>query len=162
MVRKKKKRRKIAVRRKRKAVPIKKTALRTTKQRQQILEFLKTSSTHSTAEVIYQRLKRKLRNLTLSTVHTNLRVLKEAGQICELTLGTGVSCYDAIMHSHYHFICNACHKIYDIKIPPMKELDERVGQLTGFRILSHRLDFFGLCDVCKVKKVNAVKKLKAR
>ncbi|MBL7130370.1 MAG: transcriptional repressor [Candidatus Omnitrophica bacterium] len=129
-----------------------KNLYRNTKQRQKILELLVNSKSHPTADWIYQKLKKKFKNLSLGTVYRNLRILKEKGQIWELNFGTGFSRFDAIGHSHYHFICSSCQNIYDIKIPPMKELDDRVMQITGFRILSHRLVFFGLCDVCKLKK----------
>jgi hypothetical protein len=63
-----------------------------------------------------------------------------------------LSHFDAILHSHYHFICKNCHKIYDIRIPAIKELDEKVRTMTGFRIYSHRLEFFGLCDACNTRQ----------
>lgn len=125
---------------------------RNTKQRQKILELLVNSRSHPTADWLYQKLKKKFKNLSLGTVYRNLRILKEKGQIWELNFGAGVSRFDAIGHSHYHFVCNSCQNIYDIKIPPMKELEDNVMQITGFRILSHRLLFFGLCDICKSKK----------
>ncbi|MFH1622498.1 MAG: transcriptional repressor [Candidatus Omnitrophota bacterium] len=129
-----------------------KSQYRNTRQRQKILELLINSKTHPTADWIYHKLKKKFKNLSLGTVYRNLRILKEKGQIWELNFGAGFSRFDATGHSHYHFVCSLCQNIYDIKIPPMRSLDDRVMQLTGFRILSHRLIFFGLCDVCKLKK----------
>ncbi|NQU19103.1 transcriptional repressor [bacterium] len=137
-----------------------KNLYRNTKQRQKILDLLVNSKSHPTADWIYLKLKKKFKNLSLGTVYRNLRILKETGQIWELNFGTGFSRFDAVVHSHYHFICSSCQKIYDIKIPPMRELDDRVIQLTGFRILSHRLVFFGLCDVCKLKKKKNSKNVK--
>ncbi len=125
---------------------------RNSKQRQKILEFMVNSKSHVTADWIYRKLKKKFKNLSLGTVYRNLRILKEQGQIWEFNFGTGLSRFEAIAYSHYHFVCNACQNIYDLKIPPMKQLDDKVMQMTGFRILSHRLMFFGLCDVCKLKK----------
>jgi len=129
-----------------------KNSYRNTRQRQEILDFLLKCESHPTADYVYQRMKKKFRNLSLGTVYRNLRILKERGQIWELDFGTGFSRFDAVAHSHYHFICDSCQKIYDLKIPPMKGLEDKVVQMTGFRILSHRLVFFGLCDVCKLKK----------
>ena len=125
---------------------------RNTKQREKILSLLISSKSHPTADWVYRKLKTKFKNLSLGTVYRNLRILKEKGQIWELDFGTGLSRFDAVTHSHYHFICKACQNIYDIRIPPMKDLDDKVMQFTGFRILSHRLVFFGLCDICKLKK----------
>lgn len=129
-----------------------KSLYRNTKQRQEILNLLVNSKSHPTADWIYQKLKKKIKNLSLGTVYRNLRILKEKSQIWELNFGSGLSRFDAIGHTHYHFVCNGCENIYDIKIPPIRSLDDKVMQMTGFRILSHRLLFFGLCDICKLKK----------
>lgn len=126
---------------------------RITKQRQKILELLTNTKEHPTADEIYKKLKGKFPRLSLGTVYRNLRILKEQGQIWELDFGTGLSHFDAVLHSHYHFICKNCHKIYDIRIPAIKELDEKVRTMTGFRIYSHRLEFFGLCDSCNQRQL---------
>ncbi|OIO35991.1 MAG: hypothetical protein AUJ74_03965 [Candidatus Omnitrophica bacterium CG1_02_44_16] len=125
---------------------------RITKQRQKILELLTNTKEHPTADQVYKKLKGKFPRLSLGTVYRNLRILKEQGQIWELDFGTGLSHFDAVVHSHYHFICKNCNKIYDIRIPAIKELDERVRTMTGFRIYSHRLEFFGLCDICNQRQ----------
>ena len=130
----------------------KENAYRVTKQKQKILELLTNTKEHPTAEQVYRKLKGRFPRLSLGTVYRNLRILKEQGQIWELDFGTGLSHFDAVAHSHYHFICKNCHKIYDIKIPAIKELDERVRTMTGFRIYSHRLEFFGLCDICNTRQ----------
>jgi len=136
---------------------------RSTQQRQKILEILVSSNTHPTVRWIHQRLKRKFRGVTLGRVFRNLRVLKEEGKVWELDFfGSGVSCFAAVKHSHYHFICSGCKNIYDIKIAPIKEVEDKISQLTGFRIFSHRLEFFGLCDVCKLKKRNRKENNKAK
>lgn len=128
-------------------------AYRITKQRQKILELLTNTKEHPTADQIYKKIKGKFPRLSLGTVYRNLRILKEQGQIWELDFGTGLSHFDAVVHSHYHFICKNCRRIYDIRIPSIKELDDKVRTMTGFRIYSHRLEFFGLCDACNERQV---------
>lgn len=128
------------------------SAYRLTKQRQKILELLTNTKDHPTAEQIYKKLKPRFGRLSLGTVYRNLRVLKEQGQIWEMDFGSGLSHFDAVVHSHYHFICKNCRRIYDIRIPAIKELDDKVRTITGFRIYSHRLEFFGLCDICNQRQ----------
>jgi len=125
---------------------------RNTRQRIKILQLIESCPIHPTAYWIHKKLKKKFKGVTIGRVYRNLRVLKEEGKIWELDFGTGVSCFAAVKHPHYHFVCNHCQKIYDIKITPLKEIEDKIAQLTGFRILSHRLEFFGLCDKCKMKK----------
>lgn len=128
------------------------SAYRLTKQRQKILELLTNTKDHPTAEQIYKKIKKRFARLSLGTVYRNLRVLKEQGQIWEMDFGSGLSHFDAVVHSHYHFICKNCRRIYDIRIPAIKELDDKVRTMTGFRIYSHRLEFFGLCDICNQRQ----------
>lgn len=117
-----------------------------------ILELLIDSKSHPDAVWLHEKLKKKIKGISPAVIHRSLCALKDSGQIWELDFGKGVSRYSSALHFHYHFICNACQKIYDLRIPPMRPLDEKVMQLTGFRILSHRLIFFGVCDVCKLKR----------
>jgi len=129
-----------------------KTLYRNTQQRMKILQIVESSLIHPTVHWIHKKLKKKFKGATIGRVYRNLRVLKEEGKVWELDFGTGVSCFAAVKHAHYHFICNSCQKVYDIRITPLKEIEDKITQLTGFRILSHRLEFFGLCDKCKLKK----------
>lgn len=130
----------------------KKKIYRDTEQRKQILDLLKGKTDHLTAEYIYKRLKKKFRRLSLGTVYRNLRILKERNLIWELDFGGGFSIFDGLTSPHYHFICNSCQKVFNLRIPAMRELDYKVRELTGFQVDYHRLEFFGLCDTCKRKK----------
>jgi len=120
--------------------------------REKVLELLSDSRIHPTVERVHQKLKKKIKGVSKSAIKRHLLSLKQEGKIWELDIGVGVSRYSAASYFHYHFVCNDCQNIYDIRIPTMRNLDERVMQLTGFRIISHRLAFFGLCDICKLKK----------
>jgi Fe2+ or Zn2+ uptake regulation protein len=127
----------------------KKTIYRDTKQRKEILDLLKSTTNHLTAENIHKRLKKKFKHLSLGTVYRNLRILKERNLIWELDFGGGFSIFDGLTSPHYHFICNSCQKVFNIRIPAIRELDYKVRELTGFQVDHHRLEFFGLCDICK-------------
>ena len=134
-------------------------ASRNTQQRQKILEAIVNNSSHPTSEWIFKKLKRKLKSLNLATIYSNLQSLKQDGLIWELDCGKGPNRFNSAAHQHYHFICDNCQTIYDIRIQPMRQLDDKIMQLTGFRILSHRLTFFGLCDTCKQKKKSKIAKI---
>ena len=125
---------------------------RDTKQRKEILDLFKGKTDHLTAEYIYKRLRKKFRRLSLGTVYRNLKILKERRLVWELDFGGGISYFDGLTSPHYHFICNSCQKVFNIRIPAIKELDYKVRELTGFVVDHHRLEFFGLCDTCKRKK----------
>jgi Fur family peroxide stress response transcriptional regulator len=46
-------------------------------------------------------------------------------------------------------ICTRCHKIIDPELNSLRDLTDEVAEETGFQILSHRVDFFGICRECR-------------
>ena len=60
---------------------------RNSRQRQRILEILKETKSHPTADWVYKKLKEEIPELSLGTVYRNLNVLKEQGNIEKLPFG---------------------------------------------------------------------------
>lgn len=124
---------------------------RMTKQRKLILEVLRNTNTHPTADWIYEQVKKEIPNISLGTVYRNLRLLSEMGKIRVLDFGSSYSRFDGNSHHHYHFICDNCEKIYDLDIPFDEKLNEKVNNETPFLVKNHRIDFTGLCPECQEK-----------
>lgn len=125
---------------------------RMTKQRQVILEVLRTTDTHPTADWLYEKVRTTIPRISLGTVYRNLRVLKEMGDIKELNYGSTYSRFDGNPDDHYHFTCLTCGAVQDIPIPILSELNQKAAESTGARINFHRLEFYGCCPECLVKK----------
>jgi Fur family peroxide stress response transcriptional regulator len=53
---------------------------------------------------------------------------------------------------HPHLICVRCRKILDPDISTLTELPKELEEKTGFQIINHRLDFFGICPKCQREK----------
>lgn len=129
---------------------LKGSGVRFTPQRQAILEFLLETKTHPTAEDIFQHVKAKFPGVSLGTIYNTLNMLKEHGHILELSYGDMSSRFDGNAKNHYHLVCLNCGRVLDYERPLM-ELEEEVLQKTGFRVSSHRLEFYGLCPDCQKK-----------
>lgn len=126
--------------------------VRKTKQRELILETLRSTKTHPTADWIYEKVREKMPNISLGTVYRNLGILEEMGEILELSYGSKYSRYDGNPENHYHFVCVECGKVLDVEnIPVDKELDKEVEQKNDFKVFYHRTEFYGLCNECKDK-----------
>ncbi|MCV4725941.1 transcriptional repressor, partial [Escherichia coli] len=65
-----------------------------TRQRQVVLEVIKSSTDHLTANEVFAAAKRLLPSISFATVYNSLRYLKEAGQIAEISFGNGASRFD--------------------------------------------------------------------
>ena len=128
---------------------------RMTPQRMAVLKVLAASERHLSADQIYRQIKVDLPTTSLATVYKTLELLKEMGQVLELRVGAGGSRYDgAHIHPHPHLICTSCGEIRDLEVGVPEEVSRHVMQETGYQIVSHRLDFIGLCPKCQAIQTN--------
>ncbi len=123
--------------------------LRKTKQRQRILEVLRDTNTHPTADWIYSQVKSEFPKLSLGTVYRNLRLLKEQGEILELDFGSTFSRFDGVCEDHYHFVCRQCGAVFDVNMPVDDNLNKKAARTTHFNVECHRLVFYGTCKECR-------------
>ena len=130
-------------------MPEAKPKRRMTRQRKKILEVLKSTTCHPTADWIYEQVKKEIPNISLGTIYRNLNVLKEMGKIMELNYGSSHSRFDGNPVQHYHFTCTECNNILDIEESVHKEMDQRIEAELDCEVDYHRLEFFGRCQDCK-------------
>ncbi len=121
--------------------------VRRTRQREVILEVLRGTKGHPTADWVYQEVRKTMPHVSLGTIYRNLKTLSEHGGIQELAFGSTHSRFDANKEVHYHFVCEQCGLIEDLDMPILEGLEEEVAQ-RGYRVVSHRLEFYGLCPDC--------------
>ena len=127
---------------------LKSKGYRLTPQRQAVLDFLRSVTSHPNAEEIYHAVKKKIPSISFGTVYRTLNILKEAGLIQELAYGKAFSHYDGNPKEHYHIICSKCGRIDDIDLPVLGDLKRRAASITDFSVTSHRLEFYGICPDC--------------
>ena len=121
---------------------------RMTKQKKVILDVLKGTKSHPTADWVYDKVKKKIPNISLGTVYRNLNILKSQGEIKELCFGKGFSRFDGNAANHYHFTCATCGRILDVEPCQLTEIEDLVTNRMGVRVESHRLEFYGACPDC--------------
>ncbi len=121
---------------------------RMTKQKRVILEVLKSTKSHPTADWVYDKVKKKIPNISLGTVYRNLNILKNQGEILELSYGKGFSRFDGNASNHYHFTCESCGKILDIETPIMLDMEKEISSQMGVKVSRHRFEFYGSCSEC--------------
>jgi Fur family transcriptional regulator, peroxide stress response regulator len=133
---------------------LKDKGVRFTPQRQAILEFLLGTKSHPTADEIYHHVKAKFPGVSLGTIYNTLNMLKDHGHLLELSYGDMSSRFDGNPQNHYHVVCSKCGKVVDFD-RPLIDINQEAGEKTGFQILGHRLEFYGICPECReVEKLN--------
>ncbi len=124
-------------------------ALKYSRQREAIKNFLMTRRDHPTADVVYHSLRTEFPNISLGTVYRNLTLLADLGEIARLRLGDGVDHFDADTSCHYHFVCNRCHSVSDLDLDLPDAFDTLHGtDQDGNRIEGHVTYFYGTCSCC--------------
>lgn len=132
---------------------LKSQVIRLTRQRAIIMEVLKGTTLHPTADWIYDRVRKRCPNVSLGTIYRNLNLLKEKGLIRELTFGKNTARYDYNFEPHHHIICLKCGKLEDIECEVHPNLNKSVEKMSGYKIVAHQLEFNGICPGCsKMKK----------
>jgi Fe2+ or Zn2+ uptake regulation protein len=119
-----------------------------TKQRSAVLSVLRSTTEHPPADWVYSQVRKLLPRVSLGTVYRNLSELKEAGLVLELDFGTGCSRFDFRTDTHYHIMCIKCGRVEDVMIPVRKTLNDTASEATGYKILSHTIQFKGICSSC--------------
>ncbi len=123
---------------------------RITPQRLAVLKILASSTEHPSVENIYRKVKKDFPTTSLATVYKTLIVLKEIGEVLELGFGEGGNRYDGNKPDpHPHLICTECGTIIDPDLENLEGMTKELRKATGFRISTHRLDFFGVCPDCQ-------------
>lgn len=123
--------------------------LRKSRQREKILELLRSTDGHPTAEQIYSMLKPEMKRLSLGTVYRNLNVLVGQGLAKKLEFGSSFDRYDAVVSNHYHLVCEKCGSVYDLPMEADTGIVKLAAEKTSFIIRDHRIEFFGLCKKCQ-------------
>jgi Fur family peroxide stress response transcriptional regulator len=120
-----------------------------------IPKVLASSEGHPSVEQICARVKFDFPTTSLATVYKNVSLMKSLGEVLELGFSDDSNRYDGNKpYPHPHLVCTRCKKIIDPDLSMLRDLTQELVQETGFRILNHRMDFFGTCPVCQPKNRN--------
>ena len=119
-----------------------------TKQREAILEVIRSDKCHHTAEEIFILAKEKLPAMSRATVYNNLKALEEKKLIRRIT-GDGLSDrYDSSYIPHGHLLCEECGRVWDFNIDGF---DDMIGQAINTDFSSYELKVRHVCRDCRVK-----------
>lgn len=121
---------------------------RNTKQRKLVLDVVERSHEHPTADMVYRAAREKNATISRGTVYRNLNLLVDKGDIVRIAT-SGASRFDSkILESHDHIICSVCGAIADVPAPSIDSVKGAVIRATGYRVLSKRTVFEGICPDC--------------
>ena len=143
---------------------LRKVGLRLTGPRRVVLEVVRATDVHPTAETVHRMVRRRLPRVSLGTVYRNLRLLVAEGLVKELP-GPHAR-FDGNTSEHHHFTCLWCARILDVDgpltEPHSRALCRRVAARGGFSVTHHRIEFYGCCAACRRNSRRGVPRRRSR
>ena len=119
------------------------------RKRDTILEYLRNTNAHPSAEKIFTDLKMQIPDLAMGTVYRNLALFKEKGLVSSVATVNGVERFDANTDPHVHFICNKCDAVIDLHQMQIPEtLYGTAEGCCGGKISDYQVSFSGTCREC--------------
>lgn len=122
-------------------------SLNNSRQRNAILDYLRSTKEHPTADTIYEAVREEFPKISLGTVYRNLTLLCSLGTIQKLSSLSGPDRFDYNEKSHPHFECTKCGRVLDINAD-MSAIDDSVSDDFKGSITGHSITFYGLCPKC--------------
>ena len=85
------------------------------RKREAILECLRSTQSHPSADWVYSKLKPQYPDLSLATVYRNLAMFKRDGVIGSVGTVNGLERFDYDTRPHAHFVCSRCSAVLDVE-----------------------------------------------
>jgi len=89
----------------------------------------------------------------LATIYRAMRMLEKLGMVKRFDFGDGTARFELVAEGddghHHHLICTQCAQVVEIEECFPAEIEHRIARRNGFRAVTHRLEFFGVCPDCQ-------------
>jgi Fur family ferric uptake transcriptional regulator len=125
--------------------------LKITKARVAILDLLAREHGPFTTEEVFARLSKSKTNghCDVVTIYRCLAKFESLGLINRCDFGDGSVRYELRTrdHHHHHIICRKCKRVEALPDCPVEDRSIKLPKM-GFKEVSHRLEFFGVCPEC--------------
>ena len=121
------------------------------RKRNAILDCLKSTKAHPSAEMIFEMLQADHPDISMATVYRNLNLFKNQGIIVSVGTVDGMERYDYDTSPHVHFICTVCSDVADVPgMDPGSSFVEEAAEKLGCSISSCRVMLQGVCRKCRL------------
>jgi len=135
------------------AVALHEAGYKYTNQRKLVLDVLRDSSDHPTAEDLYARLRNRGERVAMGTIYRTVELLERIGLVRRIRLDER-SRYELVegdsdVKHHYHLVCEKCGGITDVGEDTLAIHAAEVSAVYGFHVSGHHFRIFGFCRDCR-------------
>ena len=89
----------------------------------------------------------------LATVYRSMHLLEKMGIVKRFYFGDGAARFELVKEGddghHHHLICVKCARVVEIEECILREIEQRIAAQNGFKAVTHKLEFFGICPRCQ-------------
>jgi Fur family transcriptional regulator, ferric uptake regulator len=129
---------------------LRRTGLRITEPRKELVEELHSRQGVFSGEGVYDDLKSRGSSVGRATVFRTIEVLVEIGALERVHQPDGSHGYVVCGPGHHHhLVCSACGEVVEFEDCNVDELIDNLSTQTNFKIEGHWLEIFGTCDRCQ-------------
>ncbi|MFW6014368.1 MAG: Fur family transcriptional regulator [Candidatus Nanoarchaeia archaeon] len=118
---------------------------RQTPQKRKIMEYLFSTKSHPSAEMVYNKIKDDVPGISPATVYRNLQQLASEEKIQRFCFKKEFR-FDADTTEHSHLVCRICGRIFDLKAS--EELFEKYKKQRNHKIEKVQVICYGVCSKC--------------
>jgi Fur family peroxide stress response transcriptional regulator len=118
------------------------------RKREAILEAIRSTGCHPTAQWVYERLKPRIPDLSLGTVYRNIGLFRREGKLASVGVVNGEERFDGFTAPHPHCVCERCGKVFDLPCPDEEALASLAKSPAGFAADFRKTVFYGVCLEC--------------
>ncbi len=130
---------------------LRRKARKVTGPRQAILEILRREMCPLSIREIFAALPKG--DCDLATVYRSVHLLENMGMVKRFHFDQGGARFELLPEGddghHHHLVCTGCSRIVEIEECFPQSLQERIAVRNGFKAVTHRLEFFGVCPRCQ-------------
>lgn len=130
---------------------LRKQSRKLTGPRQAILDVLRRQRHPLTNKEIHEALPDG--NCDLATIYRSMHMLEEMKMVKRFDFGDGVARFELLVEGddghHHHLICVQCAEVVEIEQCFARELEEKIAAGNGYKAITHKLEFFGICPGCQ-------------
>ena len=123
---------------------------RLTGSRRAVVEVMASSPRILTATEVFDLARRRCNSLGLVTVYRTLARLEELALVARVHQPGDCHAYLASVPGHQHLlICQSCGRAEYFGGDRLEPLIDQVAQDSGYRVVQHWLQLFGMCNACQ-------------
>src|ERR1017187_1488628 len=89
----------------------------------------------------------------LATIYRSMHLLEKMGMVKRFDFGDGAARFELMAEGddghHHHLVCTKCSEVVEIEECFPKKIEEKIAARNGFKSVTHKLEFFGICPHCQ-------------